>query len=707
MYDSKWRRWQGSALGLGVVAFGTLSLGSRAHAEEGPPPELSAPVENPPLLPIRRATAPRLNSIGAVPGSRDIAREAAFDLEVKYRDGWLWNPAAARFDKVRLRSYLGTDVDEKSPFVAPLIEIQPGETVRVTLKNELPADPSCAGGSPTNTPHCFNGTNLHTHGLWVNPAGNSDNVLISIDPGVEFQYEYNIPPDHPAGTFWYHTHRHGSTALQVASGMAGALIIRGDRPPQPETHGDLDTLLKNADGTPIRERILVFQQIPYACRNAQGSIKQVCVDKQTGHEKFDDACNGNDVRNVAWICDKTDVGTVEGMNGGPSGYDQFGPGSWQQSGRYTTINGHVLPLFIGARAGALERWRMVHGGVRDTIALEYRKLKKGAPRFDRLKQREADAYIGQNCTGAPVPFHVVAADGLTTARAMRRAQVVFQPGYRWDTLMVFPEEGDYCVIDAAAPVAGTINRAAPSRQLLGMVRVDKGSRPEDVSSYLRAALVAAAKREMPANVQAAVIRDLNDGLKLTSFVPHADITDAEVAAAKAAQRFQPQSLTFYIDVTSTPTKFEVGTNDTDMQPYDPARIDRRLMLGAVGEWTLRSDFVSHPFHIHVNPFQIVEILDPMGRDVSGEAEVPGADPQYRGLKGLWKDTLWVESMITNPADKGNPKMQYKIVVRTRYERYIGDFVLHCHILDHEDQGMMQNVRIELPNGLGGMSQGHH
>ena len=60
----------------------------------------------------------------------------------------------------------------------------------------------------------------------VNPSGNGDNVLLSINPGVSFEYEYAIPPEHPAGTFWYHTHRHGSTALQVSSGMAGALIIQ-------------------------------------------------------------------------------------------------------------------------------------------------------------------------------------------------------------------------------------------------------------------------------------------------------------------------------------------------------------------------------------------------------------------------------------------------------------------------------------------------
>ncbi len=114
-----------------------------------------------------------------------------------------------------------------------------------------------------------------------------------------------------------------------------------------------------------------------------------------------------------------------------------------------------------------------------------------------------------------------------------------------------------------------------------------------------------------------------------------------------------------------------------------------------------TEVVSHPFHIHINPFQVVRILDPSGKDVSALGAVDDAggmvDPQYPGLKGVWKDTLWVKNLVPPPGPPG----QYTIVVRTRYERYIGDFVLHCHILDHEDQGMMQNVRIALPDGKGG------
>ena len=77
----------------------------------------------------------------------------------------------------------------------------------------------------------------------------------------------------------------------------------------------------------------------------------------------------------------------------------------------------------------------------------------------------------------------------------------------------------------------------------------------------------------------------------------------------------------------------------------------------------------------------------------------GVDPQYPGLQGVWKDTLWVKSLISSPTGLTNPPTGvYKIVIRTRYERYIGQFVLHCHILDHEDQGMMQNITIGIPDG---------
>ena len=572
----------------------------------------------------------------ATPPGAGVAGETALDLNIVYTEGTLFNPATNRDDKVVLRSYQGKAVDPDNPFISPRIEVDPGDTIRVTLSNQLPKDPSCTSHGPVNTPHCFNGTNLHTHGLWVNPAGNGDNVLISINPGVNFQYEYKIPPDHPAGTFWYHTHRHGSTALQVASGMAGALIVRGNRPPTKDQNGDLDTLIPRGA---FPERVVVLQQIQYTCRNAEGEIKR----NENGTLK----------------CDPGDTGRIEN-------YQDLN--DWRGSGRYTSINGKVLPTFEKAKAGKIERWRIIDGAVRDTIALQFRALKSDAPSADNLSAEAQDAFVGANCTGSPLTQFAVAGDGLTLAQALKRETLTFQPGYRWDTLVVFPKPGRYCVIDTNSPTDANIEAAAPSRQLLGYVDVEAGTDVTgDVTAYVTAQLAAAARANMPPSVRAKVEADIKDGLKLTSFVPHADIPDGNLGK---------QTMTFTIDAK--------GFGITG-EPFDPNAEPRKLILDSADEWTLTSATGSHPFHIHVNPFQVVKILDKNNNDVSAPGATDGTDTQYPGLKGVWKDTLWV-------------KNGYTIVVRSRYQRYIGDFVLHCHILDHEDKGMMQKVRIVLPDG---------
>jgi L-ascorbate oxidase len=519
------------------------------------------------------------------------------------------------------------------------------------LHNKLPTEPNC-DQSPIKKPHCYNTTNLHAHGFWVSPNGNSDNVLLSIRPGVAFQYEYNVPADHPAGTFWYHPHRHGSTALQVASGMAGVLIVRGIRLPNTGVTGDIDTLLKHPDDQPYRDRVVLLQQIQYACRDQNGQVK---VERNSQGQV------------IAWPCDPGDVGEVKD-------YDQFGPPTWRQSGRYTSINGEVIPTFAGPEAGRIERWRVVHAGVRDTVKLQFRKMRPGAT-YAPTAAAQPEDWVAQNCIGEPLPQFAFATDGLTRTQIIQRGVSVLQPGYREDILMVFPEVGNYCVIDDQAPASTTVNLQGKSRKFLGSVAVSAGAPVADAKQFIQAQLIAAADRLMPVAVRQKVRDDLADDLKLTLFLPHTAIKNDEVKGT--------QSLTFKIDATG----FLI-----DGKPYDPTRIDRLLRLGSAEEWTLTSQLANHPFHIHVNPFEIMRILNPAGQDVSVTGE--NDDPQYANLRGAWKDTMLV-------------KQGYQIVMRTRYQRYIGDFVLHCHILDHEDQGMMQNVRIGIPDGSGGIAAASH
>ena len=677
-----------SALSHGVLLAAMIAGGATTAWAQG-----TSTISNPPLL-RPRPPATQLHTMLALPArpapTPADAREVIFDLTVDYTDSQLWNPAVNRFDKVHLRSYQGTGV-EPTQYVAPRVEVYPGQTVRMTLHNKLPKNPNCTvSGGSANVPHCFNGTNMHSHGLWINPSGNGDNVTISINPGVDFQYEYNVPPDHPAGTFWYHSHRHGSTALQVSSGMAGPLIVRGTRPPTTSGHGDLDTLLKPVPGgQPFTERVMVFQQIQYVCRYPKNDPAKNIT---RGQIKLN--------QDGTYFCDPStdDVGQVDD-------YDLFVPGAWPASGRFTSINGIVLGKLDVAEAGKIERWRMIHGGVRDTISLQFRKRADAAQEPVGLRAATAQQYVDTHCTGAPVPYFLVAGDGLTMAAAAKTQVAVLQPGYRWDALVVFPEPGDYCMLDSASTESATVNQTFQPTQLLGTVHVVAGtSVTGDPSDYLKTQLKEAARVNMPENVRATVTAELDDGLKLTSFVPHADIKDSKDLGK--------QALTFNIDTSQlNETFFEV-----DGQPYDPTRIDRTLMLGGEDEWTLKSHLASHPFHIHVNPFQVVKIIAPDGQtDVSAPGAVDdfaikdgkvvhdpqAADPQYPGLKGVWKDTLFVKNI------GGGAKGAYTVVVRTRYERYIGDFVLHCHILDHEDQGMMQNIRIALPDGQGGVASAHH
>ena len=108
--------------------------------------------------------------------------------------------------------------------VAPVIRASPGDTLRITYVNNLPAKSAetCAVNP------CMNMTNLHFHGLTVSPNAPQDDVLGMIAmPGQALHYSVEIPRDHPPGLFWYHTHPHGGSHRQVLDGMSGAIVIEG------------------------------------------------------------------------------------------------------------------------------------------------------------------------------------------------------------------------------------------------------------------------------------------------------------------------------------------------------------------------------------------------------------------------------------------------------------------------------------------------
>lgn len=136
----------------------------------------------------------------------------------------------ARNHTLSLTLHAGVTPEGKDSFyfngqpVAPTLRLSPGDLLKITYMNDLPAQPkeSCAI-SP-----CMDMSNLHFHGLEVSPDAPQDDVLnMMAAPGEMLSYTVQIPKGHPPGLYWYHTHPHGESHRQVLDGMSGAIIIEG------------------------------------------------------------------------------------------------------------------------------------------------------------------------------------------------------------------------------------------------------------------------------------------------------------------------------------------------------------------------------------------------------------------------------------------------------------------------------------------------
>jgi FtsP/CotA-like multicopper oxidase with cupredoxin domain len=104
------------------------------------------------------------------------------------------------------------------------------------------------------------------------------------------------------------------------------------------------------------------------------------------------------------------------------------------------------------------------------------------------------------------------------------------------------------------------------------------------------------------------------------------------------------------------------------EAFDPTRTNVAPYVNTVEEWTLRNETgEDHPFHIHVNDFQVMS--------------VNGKPFHASGL----------QDVVIIP-HKRNGKAG-EVVIRIPFDQFTGHFVFHCHILAHEDGGMMMTVQV--------------
>ena len=107
-----------------------------------------------------------------------------------------------------------------------------------------------------------------------------------------------------------------------------------------------------------------------------------------------------------------------------------------------------------------------------------------------------------------------------------------------------------------------------------------------------------------------------------------------------------------------------------------------VVAGNYEEWTvINRSFSDHPFHIHQNHFLVTKI--------NGQAL---KTPE-------WHDTIIVPAIVQQPTDpQGPPNINTlspgSITFRIWFSPVsVGCFVMHCHIIAHEDMGMMQRVDV--------------
>ncbi len=103
------------------------------------------------------------------------------------------------------------------------------------------------------------------------------------------------------------------------------------------------------------------------------------------------------------------------------------------------------------------------------------------------------------------------------------------------------------------------------------------------------------------------------------------------------------------------------------QRMDMNRIDETINLNDTERWTITVGDGIHAFHVHQTQFQILE--------VNGEPPAP-------------EDAGWEDTVLVTEGRE--------VVIAARFNTYSNPdipYMFHCHILDHEDTGMMGQFKV--------------
>ena len=621
-------------------------------------------------------------------------------------------------------------------------------------------------------PHQQHTTNLHTHGLHVSPgidtpsqdaaqySIHSDNVLLRVIPhedaakrekygpplkdneqaGVAL-YNFRLKqPDgtpHFPGTHWYHPHPHGATFDQVASGMAGFIIVEGPAddylkelyasngyeeaplllqrvitaPPKAAEENDesnadsLDDILKNKgneqkltivkqlvnglfvtnDGVaPPSRHVLPNQVFRLRILNGsvdgQGSMRIMILkdnkDDPNSPEPLDplaDMYSSANCINDKGLMPKnassygkrwcTDENLEDKICLNNIAYD--GIFLFNEDGTYTSFAAEWLTLGVANRADFLVSVPedAQEGDSYTVWGLYMSEVADRTPETRPQALRIATAHV---VAGDPYPAPKKKADGSLDIDWVYQgkplmAEDILKPISDEEVTIQSNEEetSAYLPQDPKTLDGKDFSWGASNNQ--GKVRARRVMYTGFGTATISASTWIVRDDPRDDRINAMLI----DGKKYGADTPHGEAWD--VAQHKMLLDTAEEWTLYNYSMTIHPK--EAGGDTTDPNNYHYGLSAYQL---GVNKPDVRA--VHHPFHIHQNPFYVRSVQDNRGN------ELLPLDEQGKPIP-RWMDTVYI------PHNGG------RVIFRSRFTTYTGKFVNHCHLLQHEDWGMMQAVEV--------------
>lgn len=316
--------------------------------------------------------------------------------------------------------------------------------------------------------------------------------------------------------------------------------------------------------------------------------------------------------------------------------------------------GKIPPItqqdWMNGREGSLV---LVNGVMQPTLQTE-----AGLVRLRLINQSTARYY---NLMLENHPMTVIATDGNFVSTPYQVDSLLLAPAERYEVLVKFKQTGEFRLINMPYPRGrGGIDIPMADKMSSGSGMGDMGSASGKMSSGSGMGDMGSSNgmsgmdsMKTQATGEGPLMTLRFRGRPYMENLPH---WSKSVKVLSPGDAVVKRTINFTEDMGMLSFSF-------NNQKFDPNRMDITSKLGTVELWeVINNTDMDHPFHVHVNPFQVY------ARNGQPETQV------------IWKDTVNVKSKET-------------VQILIPFEDFTGKTVFHCHILEHEELGMMGVLEI--------------